>query len=189
MHIGLLSIFQNYRDEHDDAEVMQGELALAKAADQLGYDSYWATDDDVLRGNIEIDLGQPCAFNVVEVQEYIPLGQRVKAWAVDARIDLPRFSILTPFPGTPLFRRLEAEGRILNKDWERYDGQHVVFQPARMSVGELERGTREAWLRSYSFGSMFRRMLHSPCPLPVLRPQRLPSSRTRATRWPPRRVP
>ncbi len=44
MHFGLLSIFQNYRDERDDGEVMQGELALARAADELGYDSYWATE-------------------------------------------------------------------------------------------------------------------------------------------------
>ena len=51
------------------------------------YDTYWATDDDVLTGSVEIDLGRPCAFNVVEIQEYIPLGQRVKAWAVDAWMD------------------------------------------------------------------------------------------------------
>ena len=44
MHFGLLSIFQNYRDEHDDAEIMRGELALARLADSLGYDSYWATE-------------------------------------------------------------------------------------------------------------------------------------------------
>jgi alkanesulfonate monooxygenase SsuD/methylene tetrahydromethanopterin reductase-like flavin-dependent oxidoreductase (luciferase family) len=44
MHFGLLSIFQNYRDEHDDGEILRGELALALAAEELGYDSYWATE-------------------------------------------------------------------------------------------------------------------------------------------------
>ena len=44
MHFGLLSIFQNYRDEYDDGEIMRGELALALAAERLGYDSYWATE-------------------------------------------------------------------------------------------------------------------------------------------------
>jgi len=44
MHFGLLSIFQNYRDEQDDAEVMRGELELAIAAEELGYASYWATE-------------------------------------------------------------------------------------------------------------------------------------------------
>jgi alkanesulfonate monooxygenase SsuD/methylene tetrahydromethanopterin reductase-like flavin-dependent oxidoreductase (luciferase family) len=44
MDIGVLSIFQNYRDEHEDAAIMQGELAIALLADELGYDSYWATE-------------------------------------------------------------------------------------------------------------------------------------------------
>ena len=44
MHFGLLSIFQNYRDELNDAEIMQGEFAIALMADQLGYGSYWATE-------------------------------------------------------------------------------------------------------------------------------------------------
>jgi alkanesulfonate monooxygenase SsuD/methylene tetrahydromethanopterin reductase-like flavin-dependent oxidoreductase (luciferase family) len=44
MHVGLLSIFQNYRNQDDDSSVMQGELALAQLAEQLGYDSYWATE-------------------------------------------------------------------------------------------------------------------------------------------------
>jgi alpha-L-fucosidase len=51
------------------------------------YDTYWATNNDTTTGSFEIDLGRPCTFNVVEVQEYVPLGQRVKAWAVDAEID------------------------------------------------------------------------------------------------------
>ena len=48
-------------------------------------------------------------------------------FSVNAGIDLPRFAVLTPFPGTPLYRRMQAEGRILTNDWELYDGQHVVF--------------------------------------------------------------
>lgn len=44
MQIGVLSIFQNYRDEQDDGAVMRGEMELAILADQLGFDSYWATE-------------------------------------------------------------------------------------------------------------------------------------------------
>ena len=62
-------------------------------------------------------------------------------FAVQARIDLPRFAIVTPFPNTALYKRLEAEGRILTKNWELYDGQHVVFQPAKLSTEELQLGT------------------------------------------------
>lgn len=44
MDVGVLSIFQNYRDEREDADVIQGELAVALLAEELGYDSYWATE-------------------------------------------------------------------------------------------------------------------------------------------------
>ena len=88
-------------------------------------------------------------------------------FAVQARIDLPRFAIVTPFPNTPLHKRLEAEGRILTKNWELYDGQHVVFQPAKMSVEELQMGAEAAWKHAYSFRSITRRIMHSPAPWPV----------------------
>jgi radical SAM superfamily enzyme YgiQ (UPF0313 family) len=87
--------------------------------------------------------------------------------AVEARIDLPRFAVVTPFPGTALHRRLDAEGRILTRNWELYDGQHVVFQPARMSVEQLQRGIEEAWRYCYSLPSLARRIRASPSSWPV----------------------
>ncbi len=71
-------------------------------------------------------------------------------FAVEAGIDLPRFAVVTPFPGTALYQRLEREGRILTRNWELYDGQHVVFQPAQMSVQQLQEGTERAWRHAYS---------------------------------------
>ena len=87
--------------------------------------------------------------------------------AVEAKIDLPRYAVATPFPGTALYRRLEGEGRILTRNWELYDGQHVVFEPARMSVDQLQRGIEQAWRYSYSWPSMARRLAASPSPWPV----------------------
>lgn len=92
---------------------------------------------------------------------------RTAEFAIEAGIDLPRFAVLTPFPGTPLFRRLEAEGRILTRDWELYDGQHVVFRPSGMTVGELRRGTERAWLRAYGWGGMLRRLRRTAAPFHV----------------------
>lgn len=80
------------------------------------------------------------------------------AFALDAGIDLPRFAVVTPFPGTPLHSRLEAEGRILTKDWEQYDGQHVVFQPAGMTVQELAKGHEKAWRDVYTYSSIAKRL-------------------------------
>jgi radical SAM superfamily enzyme YgiQ (UPF0313 family) len=88
-------------------------------------------------------------------------------FAVEAKIDLPRFAIVTPFPNTGLYKRLEAEGRILTRNWELYDGQHVVFRPLRMSVRELQEGTEAAWKHAYSVGSIARRLRYSPAPWPV----------------------
>jgi len=79
-------------------------------------------------------------------------------FAVDAGVDLPRFAVLTPFPGTPLFRRMEAEGRILSRDWSLYDGQHVVFQPRAMSVRQLAEGHERAWKKVYGWKAIARRL-------------------------------
>jgi radical SAM superfamily enzyme YgiQ (UPF0313 family) len=88
-------------------------------------------------------------------------------FAVQAKIDLPRFAIVTPFPNTALYKRLEAEGRLLTRDWELYDGQHVVFKPARMSVEQLQSGAEAAWKHAYSLQSIARRILRSPAAWPV----------------------
>jgi radical SAM superfamily enzyme YgiQ (UPF0313 family) len=55
-------------------------------------------------------------------------------------IDAVNFAILTPYPGTPLFQRLEHEGRILTYDWSKYNRKNVVFAPKNMSKEELEAG-------------------------------------------------
>jgi radical SAM superfamily enzyme YgiQ (UPF0313 family) len=85
-------------------------------------------------------------------------------FAVEARIDLPRFAIVTPFPNTGLYKRLVSQGRILTRNWELYDGQHVVFRPNKMSIKELEQGTESAWRHAYSFRSILARLRHSPAP-------------------------
>jgi radical SAM superfamily enzyme YgiQ (UPF0313 family) len=83
-------------------------------------------------------------------------------FAVEAGIDLPRFAVVTPFPGTGLYQRLEREGRILTRNWELYDGQHVVFRPARMTVEQLQLGIESAWKYAYSVPSILKRLRKSP---------------------------
>lgn len=73
------------------------------------------------------------------------------------------FNILTPFPGTPLFQRMEAEGRILTYDWSKYNSRaDVVFQPKQMSCEELLAGFQSAVRRFYSLGSIRKRLSRSP---------------------------
>jgi len=73
------------------------------------------------------------------------------------------FNMLTPFPGTPLHERLMAEGRILTRDWSRFNGRkHVVFRPLHMSAEALQAGFDYANRRFYSLNSIRRRLSRSP---------------------------
>jgi len=76
------------------------------------------------------------------------------------------FNVLTPFPGTPLFQRMEAEGRILTRDWRKYNSRDdVVYRPKRMSAAELLAGFRYANERFYSLPSVVKRLSRSPVQL------------------------
>jgi radical SAM superfamily enzyme YgiQ (UPF0313 family) len=59
-----------------------------------------------------------------------------------ASLKKAEFAIFTPYPGTPAWRRLKAEGRILTEQWSRYNDANVVFQPAHFSP----EGLRDAYL-------------------------------------------
>jgi radical SAM superfamily enzyme YgiQ (UPF0313 family) len=76
------------------------------------------------------------------------------------RIELPSFFLLTPLPGTPLFQRMESEGRLLHKDWGQYNGATVVFKPRLMTEETLQRGFNWACKEAYSWGSIFKRVFH-----------------------------
>jgi len=88
-------------------------------------------------------------------------------FVVDTHIDLPRFAIVTPFPGTPLFNRLDQEKRIITRDWSLYDGQHVVFQPRKMSIETLQEGHERAWKKAYQWSSIAKRILGSRTQIPI----------------------
>ena len=76
----------------------------------------------------------------------------------ESNLLMPLINILTPLPGTKLFKRLEEEGRILHRDWSKYDTQHVVFMPARMSPDDLLQGYRKVMKSVYSFDSILTKL-------------------------------
>lgn len=77
---------------------------------------------------------------------------------IDHHIALPQLFALTPFPGTALAKRLDEEGRILTKDWKRYTGSMVLFQPKLMSPQELEDGYYYTIQKVYSYKSIWKRL-------------------------------
>lgn len=78
-------------------------------------------------------------------------------WIEQNRLECATFHILTPYPGTPLFRQMEAEGRILHRDWSKYDTANVVFQPKHMTTEELAQGYGWLYQRLFSNRSIWQR--------------------------------
>jgi len=82
---------------------------------------------------------------------------RLAEWIEENRMECATFHILTPYPGTPLFRQMEAEGRLLHRNWDLYDTAHVVFQPKQMTPDELLLGYDWLYRRLFSHVSIWRR--------------------------------
>jgi radical SAM superfamily enzyme YgiQ (UPF0313 family) len=83
------------------------------------------------------------------------------------KVDIPRFAIYTPYPGTILFKRLEKEKRILTYDWSMYDTQHVVYRPEHMSQRRLYEGFRWAYKETFKLRSIFERTLRAGKDFPI----------------------
>lgn len=80
---------------------------------------------------------------------------RTVEWAIEQGIETATFHILTPYPGTALYQRMEAEGRMLHSNWDLYDTRHVVFRPAKLSAQQLEDGYWRAYQNFYRWSSIF----------------------------------
>ena len=79
--------------------------------------------------------------------------QAIYEWELDEA----SFSIVTPYPGTRLFKRLEEAGRITSYDWSRYTEGNVNFKPNKMTEQELLEGIRDIAADFFSIKSSFRR--------------------------------
>jgi len=75
-----------------------------------------------------------------------------------AHIEAALFSVLTPFPGTRIQESLMRQGRILHFDWEKYDMNHVVFKPLKMTPEQLQEGFNWTYKRLYGYRSILTRL-------------------------------
>lgn len=73
------------------------------------------------------------------------------------KIDIPRYSVYTPYPGTSVFERLQMEGRILTRDWVSCDTMHVVIQPGKITPVELYEGFRWAYRETFRWKNILQR--------------------------------
>jgi radical SAM superfamily enzyme YgiQ (UPF0313 family) len=78
-------------------------------------------------------------------------------FGIEAKLETATFTILTPYPGTLLYKKLDSEGRIVDRNWAHYDTTRAVFRPKLMSSAELEAGYFQAYKDFYSWSSIFTR--------------------------------
>jgi alkanesulfonate monooxygenase SsuD/methylene tetrahydromethanopterin reductase-like flavin-dependent oxidoreductase (luciferase family) len=133
MHFGVLGIFQNYRGESNDADIVQGELALAKLADATGFDSYWAVEHHFFDYSMCPDNLQWLA-QVAGVTERIQLGTGavIMPWNDPYRV-AAKMALLDQQSGG---RALLGFGRGLSR--REYAGFDLPMDEAR---GRFDQGT------------------------------------------------
>lgn len=88
--------------------------------------------------------------------------ERTLRWLTASKIETMTAHILTPYPGTRLFERLAAQGRIIDYDWSHYNTSHVVFQPRQMTPQELRSGYLRMYEEFYSLAGILRRLPDNP---------------------------
>jgi len=90
----------------------------------------------------------------------VTVFERTLAFLEQAGVDVASIGSLTPFPGTPIFRKLVQEGRILTRNWSKYNARtDVVFRPRQMTPDQLQAGVEWVTKQFYSLSSISRRLL------------------------------
>ncbi|MHC4943900.1 MAG: radical SAM protein [Planctomycetota bacterium] len=93
-------------------------------------------------------------------QETADTVRKTVDFAKKLKITTAQFFSITPLPGTPLTREYEKKGCILNKEWQLYDGQHVLVEPDRMNAAELQKAILDAHKDFYSLKEAFRHLFY-----------------------------
>ncbi len=94
---------------------------------------------------------------------------RTVAWAIEQGIETATFHILTPYPGTALYERMQTEKRLTSSNWNQYDTRHVVYRPTLLSPEALEKGYWHAYEEFYRWGSIWQGASTKPTTLGKLR--------------------
>ncbi len=98
----------------------------------------------------------------------VDVFDRTLDWLVRNKVETLTAHILTPYPGTELFQRFDAEGRIIDRNWTHYNTSNVVYRPMHMSAEQLREGYLQLYDRFYSLGNILKRMPDDSRRLPYL---------------------
>jgi radical SAM superfamily enzyme YgiQ (UPF0313 family) len=86
--------------------------------------------------------------------------ERTVEFCIQSKVTMALFALLTPYPGTKLYKRLKSEGRLTWDEWwlsPHHDRDAPFYRPAQMSRDELRRGWVKAWREMYSYSSIRKR--------------------------------
>ena len=144
--------------------ILDEEEVVAKAAEAGCWYVYQAVFDtsDVIRNRVrrlkDHGIGVEAAVLLGTDNQDVDYIKKMVDFLLEIDMDMAEFSILTPFPHTPVADQFEKAGRILHKDWSRYTTAEVTFQPKHMTTDELQEMYHYAWDNFYKEVSQSQRM-------------------------------
>jgi len=136
LHVGVESINDENLKEYNKAQTVQDIREAMQVANEVGIK---------INGMFILGMDNDDDRTV----------DRTVSFIKDMRMDTATFSILYPIPGTPLYRSLDEQNRIMTTDWSLYDGTHVVFKPKKLNPVTLQQMWVSAWKKLYSWYSKY----------------------------------
>ena len=120
-------------------------------------DEYYTSIETLHKAGIAVEVGFAFGFD----DDHPDVFEKTSQFLKDSSTEVAQLTILTPFPGTPLYKKFLKSGRILTTDWKYYDFNHVVIRPLHMSPRELQEGVDGVINDFYSFRSIAKRIYSS----------------------------
>ncbi len=108
----------------------------------------------------EADIEPYTSFLFGQDDDDVGTVDRMLEFARSSGIRKAEFAIFTPYPGTPSFARLEAEGRITSREWRRYNDANCVYQPKQLTADQVVEGYLRLWREFYADKSYFQDRCH-----------------------------
>lgn len=121
-------------------------------------DKYKKIIDNIHSHGIAVNGCFVLGFDHDTEEELLALPEKVKALG----LDLCRFAVLTPYPGTRLYEEYDRQGRIISKEWDRYNQHNTVFRPVNITPERLDEIYRQVWKEAYTWKNVLRRTFRSP---------------------------
>ncbi|MFP3982297.1 MAG: B12-binding domain-containing radical SAM protein [Desulfurivibrionaceae bacterium] len=160
----LFSVLESLGKKWISHPILDEEKVIARAAKAGCWFVYQAVFDtsEVIRNRVkrlkDHGIGVEAAVLLGPDNQDADYIKRLIDFLLEIDVDMAEFSILTPFPHTPMTKQFKKEGRILHNDWRKYTTSEVCFQPKHMTPDELQEMYHYAWQAFYQEKSQSLRM-------------------------------